>query len=105
MPKVKPYKFEDGRQGFAIECPACKGQHQLDGRWTFNGDWEKPTFTPSLHYRCNTSDMKDYRPDCGSTVCHSFIRDGYIDYLNDCTHSMAGQVVPLPEVTIYPWDT
>lgn len=30
------------------------------------------------------------------TVCHSFITDGQIQFLNDCTHPLAGQTVPLP---------
>lgn len=29
-------------------------------------------------------------------VCHSFIRDGQIQFLSDCTHALAGQTVPLP---------
>lgn len=95
MPKTKPYSFEDGRKGWAIRCPACKGEHQMDERWKFDGNLELPSFEPSLHYRCNTPDMKEYRKECASTVCHSFIRAGMIEYLNDCTHALAGQTVPL----------
>lgn len=28
--------------------------------------------------------------------CHSFVRDGKIEFLNDSTHSLAGQTVDLP---------
>lgn len=28
-------------------------------------------------------------------VCHSFVRNGKIEYLNDCTHELAGQTVEL----------
>ena len=31
------------------------------------------------------------------TVCHSFVTDGRIQFLGDCTHSLAGQTVDLPE--------
>ena len=32
------------------------------------------------------------------TICHSFIRDGFIEYLSDCTHSLAGKTVELKEL-------
>lgn len=39
------------------------------------------------------------RPDAGKThVCHSFIRDGRIEFLSDCTHALAGQTVDLPDI-------
>lgn len=28
--------------------------------------------------------------------CHSFVTDGFIQFLADCKHAMAGQTVPLP---------
>jgi hypothetical protein len=31
-------------------------------------------------------------------VCHSFVTDGKIQYLSDCTHAMAGQTVDLLEI-------
>ena len=37
-------------------------------------------------------------PD-GTKVCHSFIRDGRIQFLGDCTHHLAGQTVDLPDFT------
>ena len=30
-------------------------------------------------------------------VCHSFIKDGNIQYLNDCTHKLAGQTIEIPD--------
>lgn len=30
-------------------------------------------------------------------VCHSFVRDGRIEFLSDCTHALAGQTVELSE--------
>ena len=32
-----------------------------------------------------------------NTVCHSFVTDGRIQFLADCTHALAGQTVDLPE--------
>ena len=34
--------------GWMHYCPGCKSHHLFDERWTFNGDQEKPTFTPSM---------------------------------------------------------
>jgi hypothetical protein len=30
--------------------------------------------------------------------CHSFVRDGRIEFLTDSTHELAGQIVGLPEL-------
>jgi hypothetical protein len=32
-------------------------------------------------------------------VCHSFVTDGKIQFLSDCTHSLANTTVEIP-----PWD-
>jgi hypothetical protein len=102
--RAKRVVDSEGREyGWRIECPACRadtgngahilttGEH-LPTRWGFNGDPERPTFTPSLLCRY----------DCGEArtpvVCHSFIRDGRIEYLSDSTHPLAGQTFDLPEI-------
>ncbi|MHC8396108.1 hypothetical protein ACYZT8_21075 [Pseudomonas sp. LB3P93] len=33
----------------------------------------------------------------GDCVCHSFVIDGCIQFLGDCTHELASQTVDLPE--------
>jgi hypothetical protein len=61
--------------------------------WTFNGDLERPTFSPSIKV---TSKNKDQE-----IVCHSFVTDGQINFLNDCTaHPLRG-LHPLPEFKKY----
>lgn len=107
-----------------FQCPGCKMAHGIrvgEGtgpRWTFNGCIDKPTFNPSIIVRGTDltekgkADLKahyalpeDQRPelpegfkfDGVDTVCHSFVRDGRIQFLNDCTHALAGQTVDLPE--------
>lgn len=84
----------------AVYCPACKNYHAFDERWSFNGDYEKPTFSPSMLAKIGpypTADKND--PMAGKTrVCHSFVREGKIQFLSDCTHDMAGKTVELPEV-------
>jgi hypothetical protein len=31
-------------------------------------------------------------------LCHTFVTDGQIQYLGDCTHALAGQTVDLQEM-------
>ena len=101
-------------------CPGCGESHDVniaEGHpgWEFNGDFERPTLSPSVlvrrgHY-CNNPpvpgdcacDFQQRFPDeepwdwpCG--VCHSFVRDGRIEFLTDCTHALAGQTVELLEI-------
>lgn len=155
-------------------CPACRCSHRFDvGRWTFNGDMDRPTFTPSMHVTTGPTPKRhprfpiltfgrnkivdipwelllphaeqaianhggqtlerlaergglcyseavailtdqpwphgkvegseeklgvlirawyDAQPN---SICHSFVTDGNIQFLSDCTHSLAGQTVPL----------
>ena len=54
----------------------------FDDRWEFNGDYEKPTFRPSM--RCNYGH---------NIITHCYVRDGKIEYLSDCTHDYAGKTV------------
>lgn len=72
-----------------FHCPGCDCAHPFDQRWTFNGDMERPTFTPSLLVHA----------DDGGTQCHSFVADGRIQFLADSRHALAGQTVEIPE-----WD-
>lgn len=79
-------------------CPGCGCVHAVWVRgpsaWGFNGDYEKPTFTPSILVTGGTP-----HKDGGPKRCHTFITDGVIDFLADCSHALAGQkhaIVPLP---------
>lgn len=83
---------------YIVECPGCKMEHVIatgEGpgpRWTFNGNMEKPTFSPSLLVTYT------WGPEHKSIVCHSFIVDGVWQFLTDCTHELAGQHVPMIDV-------
>jgi hypothetical protein len=76
-------------------CPACKHQHTYsihnDG-WQFNGNMDKPTFTPSLLNRDIDIDGNT------KSICHLFIVDGQIIYCDDCTHNLRGQNVPMVDL-------
>jgi len=58
---------------------------------------DKPTFTPSLitGRPVWTGSQKDGK--WVDEICHSYITEGRIQYLVDCTHAMAGQTVEIPD--------
>jgi hypothetical protein len=96
------HKYENT---YMIFCPGCKCGHAVNNTWTFNGDLEKPTFSPSILVK-GTKDITDdehaiimrgEKFDPIRTVCHSFVTDGKIQFLSDCTHGLAGQTVDLEE--------
>lgn len=94
-------------RGWAIFCPACRCGHMFDQRWSFNGDEEAPTFRASMlvksehgHPPVTPENLEEYKrapwPQTKvQKVCHSFVTDGKIEFLGDCTHALAGQTVPL----------
>ena len=91
-----------GDWGVYIFCPGCVEPHRIPthpepGRasWTFDGNYDLPTLSPSL---LRTNRDAEGMP---VEVCHSFITDGRIQFLADCTHSLAGQTVDLPECRPY----
>lgn len=88
---VVPEGYTEDYRGF--ECPACRELHIIPIRgpraWEWNGDPVRPTLAPSLLVRMERLGGPTPR------ICHSFVRDGSILFLNDCTHALAGQTVPL----------
>jgi hypothetical protein len=79
-------------------CPGCRELHGVwvaepnhltGGRWIWNGDLDRPTFSPSILVN----------PSGGRPRCHSHVRDGVIWFLSDCQHDKAGLSLPLP---VYP---
>lgn len=108
--------------GLMFYCPGCKGLHMIRHgpgqrpRWEWNGNVDKPTFTPSIlvHATKMTEQGRaaynvwrdagfpkpapEQQFDNVPTVCHSFVTDGRIQFLGDCTHELAGQTVDLPEL-------
>lgn len=100
----------------AFWCPGCNEAHVIcyaPGRWTWNGNAELPTFSPSVlvtggHYAPNWTgpncwcNFNERHPESAQVRfkcerCHSFVTDGQIQFLGDCTHALVGQTVPLPD--------
>lgn len=88
-------KLHEHRKGHVVfHCPGCGNSHEIPvaglGAWTWNQSMEAPTFHPSIFVN---------RGSCNPNApqCHSWVREGKIEFLNDCTHKLAGQTVELPE--------
>lgn len=102
----------------AFFCPGCKESHEIrigEGagpRWGWNGSGDTPTFTPSVLVRSGHFVPGHEGAECWCTynaahpddpvvykcaICHSFVTDGRIQFLSDCTHELAGQTVDLPD--------
>lgn len=99
-----------------FRCPGCEDTHEVrvgpGAPWTWNGSLDAPTFAPSVlvrsgHYASGRGSEVCWctynaeHPDSPAPfhcyLCHSFVRDGMIEFLGDCTHALAGQTVPLPD--------
>lgn len=82
-------------------CPGCNCAHQVgvgEGpgpRWGYNGNPATPTFTPSVLVTYNGTDAG--RDGAPPAICHTFVTDGRIQFLGDCTHDLAGQTVEIPD--------
>jgi hypothetical protein len=90
-------------------CPGCDGAHGISvgegagPRWGYNGNPAAPTFTPSVKVEYNGRDAGQLDEDgrrAPPAICHSFVTDGRIQFLDDCTHWLAGQTVDLPPFDI-----
>ena len=116
MQKGKLRIAQHGRLTFW--CPGCNEPHGVVlspyGGWTFNGNYDRPTFRPSVlvtsgHY-CQGHKPGDHcwcvynreHPDNPSAFrcerCHTYITDGKIQFLKDCTHELAGKTIDLPDL-------
>lgn len=99
-------------------CPGCGGPHGIRIKgpppvWSFNGDFDAPSFQPSV--LCFTTNDEEGMPmPTGQrrTLCHYFIRRGaelaerganldpkksYIDFCGDSPHELRGKIVELPD--------
>jgi hypothetical protein len=80
--------------------------HTLPDGWSFNGNLEKPTFTPSFKHEglqrvfVNGNWTGEWKRDAsGNTIpyiCHYILTDGQLQFQGDCTHGLNGKTVPLP---------
>lgn len=98
-------------------CPGCAESHVVTtlppNAWQFNGDFQRPTFAPSIlvtrstlseaaQQKCAEFKVEHGRYPTKEEVpadvhlrCHSYVRDGQIEFLGDCSHAMKNRTVPL----------
>jgi hypothetical protein len=122
--RAKAVRFGDAEYGITFRCPGCGDHHSVRthasdgiGVWGWNGSLETPTITPSVlvqsgHYMQPNAtpgncycDFAERYPDKAPMPahfkcyrCHSFVTGGRIQFLNDCSHALAGQTVDLPAI-------
>lgn len=119
-----------GEAGLIYWCQGCKTSHNVKtkgaGAWGWNGNVDQPVFTPSVlttsgHYSprhkpedgCWCTHVFEHPEDADEGFkcqrCHTFIgcngaQPGEVIFLGDCTHALAGQVLPLPDLPIHMQD-
>lgn len=77
---------------YLVYSPADEQHVPFDDRWRFNGDYDRPTFRPSMLLNSNMP---------GHKRSHFFVTNGEIQYLPDCDHTMAGQTVEIHENILF----
>jgi hypothetical protein len=93
------HEGKSGAQYWFI-CPGCREAHAIGDTWDFNGDFDRPTFNPSfLTWNDPNPQAREGSKFRTGWRCHSYIRDGQMQFLSDCTHALAGETVEIP-----PWD-
>lgn len=96
------YRAKKSAEGWVVKCPAMG--HIIipsDGRWTFNGNYERPSFSPSINETIGSpgSTLDDLRNGKVHARNHVVITDGVLHYCGDCTHTLAGQSVEIPPLS------
>lgn len=85
-------------EGYRHWCPGCNEKHYINTdegsgpKWSFNGNWDTPTFTPSVSI--------SWGDQPGARRCHYNITDGQVIFHGDCTHELKGMTVPLPDLPV-----
>ena len=79
--------------GFSHWCPGCESMHGFavsepfsnGARWSFDGNLDKPTFTPSMNI--------------GDNWCHYHLTKGMLIFTaGNKGHGLSGRTIPLPEL-------
>lgn len=88
-------------------CPACEQMHQLPDSWKFDGNVDKPTFSPSFKHGGHRIEVVNgkwtgewVRDADGKLVdgtCHYIITDGKIQFCSDSWHRRS-DIVAMPPI-------
>jgi len=71
---------------YYFKCPGCHMIHSVGKSWEFNGDFGSPSFSPSIL----VTGIPGMR-------CHSYIKNGMIQFLDDCSHELKNQTIEVPD--------
>jgi len=77
---------------YVFHCPGCNEDHVIYTRnpggpeWTFDGNMEKPTFSPSIK---RTNHLG---------ICHLVITKGEIHYCGDCFHEQQNKICQMVDL-------
>lgn len=117
MSKCLRMPYDNGHIEYYFYCAGCQHNHsivtkwgdvQLDRwhkkmdqkdknsnppMWRFTGSLDHPTISPSVLYKWAAGEK--------SGVCHFFVKQGVIEYLEDCTHQFKGKKLGLENVKPY----
>jgi hypothetical protein len=116
-------KMRRTERGYVHWCDACGEPHTIFDNWTFDGNLESPTFSPSFRHGPSIAIAKDEKGERlgrwlvtdkdgrraervqiepGDTpvmwCCHYVVTAGQVAYCGDSTHAMANQTVPMPDL-------
>lgn len=101
--KLRKWAAPNGDEGLTFWCQGCNQAHGIrtkgGGAWGWNGDAERPVFSPSVLTTWSdhsTSSPTEHR-------CHTFVgcngaQPGEVIFLGDCTHALAGTVQPFADL-------
>ena len=83
-------------------CPACQEMHPLPDSWTFNGNVERPTFSPSFkttftHWTGGVAESGHGLGERQERICHYIIADGKIHFCADSWHGRS-DVADMPDL-------
>lgn len=102
-------KLRRAEQGYTHWCPGCAQPHVIPDSWTFDGNLESPTFSPSVkitgkkcvvdaHGEWTGEWVRDGAGNAVDNCCHYILTAGVLNFCGDSLHALAGQSVPLPEL-------
>ena len=80
-----------GYEAYLFHCPGCGHLHAVYTKHAHHG--------AKLEWSFND---KQFGGNIPPERCHSFIREGKIQFLDDCTHHLKGQTVEMEDVKTGP---
>lgn len=92
-----------GATAFFHWCPACEMMHPLPFSWQFDGNVDKPTFSPSfaqtyVHWTGGINEATGQGiGERSSRLCHCVITAGMIQFHSDSWHRRT-DLVPMPPI-------